>query len=355
MPLDPGVELLPDAPVVGPGDDLLGHGAVAERLVELACAAPLVMPRVVAVVGASGAGKTGILNLVGARLGERGDAAAVAVDAGEHPSAESLVGALQRHLGEFFEAAGVVETSDAARDALARYGEVVSTVVKLVGVKLDVAGAVKRSETSLAQELAENAQQLGKRLVITIDHLDRMADRDLGTTLIALRMYAQLPYTSLVLAYDRRALATRAGLDRGALARLVTVELAVPPCDRALLARLVAGGLARAATRLGADLDPVLPLFDPDGGGVALALLETPRDGKRAVNALTAALPLVTGEPRRAALDLVVRLIAPELDGPRLEPVAAELRRARAAELREVVAHHPRAAALAAAIDELLG
>ena len=249
MAIDPGIELLPDVPISRAADDLLGRGPLAERVVELACAEPAAMPRVVGVVGAAGSGKTSLLRLVHAQVSERGDAAVVAVDAAAHPSAESLLGALHAHLADYFEAAGVVETSDAARDALARYGEVVSTVVRLVGVKVDVAGAVKRSSDSVAA-LAENAQQVGKRLVIALDHVDRLADRELATTLVALRMYAQLPYVCIVLAYDRRALAGQAGVDRGAVARLVTVELAIPPADRTLLARLVAGGLARAAALL---------------------------------------------------------------------------------------------------------
>ena len=354
MAIDPGIELLPDAPIAGPPDDLLARGLLAERAVELACAQPSGQPRVVAVVGGAGVGKTSVLRLMAALIDERADAAAVAVDAADHGSAESLLRALQAHLTEFFDAAGVVETGDAARDALTRYGEIVSTVVRLVGVKLDVAGAVKRSATDQATELAENAQQVGKRLVIAIDHLDRLPDRELATTVTALRVYAQLPFVTLVLAFDRRALTTRTALDAAALARLVNVELAVPPCDRTLLARLVAGGLARSAARLGRDIDAALPLFDPDGG-VALALIDNPRDAKRVVNALTAALPLLPAtELRRAMLELVVRLLAPALDGPRLGSTDATIRAARAAELRAAVATLPIAAALGPAIDELL-
>lgn len=355
MAIDPGIELLPDVPISRATDDLLGRAPLAARVVELACAEPAAMPRVVGVVGTAGSGKTSLLRLVHAQVSERGDAAVVAVDAADHASAESLLGALHAHLADYFEAAGVVETSDAARDALARYGEVVSTVVRLVGVKVDVAGAVKRSNDSVAAELAENAQQVGKRLVIALDHVDRLAERELATTLIALRMYAQLPYVCIVLAYDRRALASRPGIDRGAAARLVTVELAIPPADRTLLARLVAGGLARAAARLGRDIDPVLPLFDPDrADGLALALLETPRDGKRAVNALAAALPLLSGDLRRAALDLVVRLVAPELDGPRLASVGEAERPRRLAELVALIDGRPIAGPLAAAIAALV-
>lgn len=357
MPLDPNVELLPDAPIAGPGEDLLERAAFTERLVELACAQPLVTPRVVGLVGGPGAGKTSILRLADARFAERGDAAVVGVDAGEHDDAASLLEALQGHLDRFFSEAGVVETTDAARDALVRYGEVVSTVVRLAGVKLDLAGAVRRSADSRREELAENAQQVGKRLVLAIDHVDRFPDKELVAALEVVRRFGAVPYVTVVLAYDRRALALREALDPGAMARLVQVELALPPVARVLLARVVAGGLARVGARLGRDIDSLLPLIDPEAAdALALELIETPRDAKRVVNTLAAALPLwPPGDLRRPALDAVLRLLVPALDGPRLvRPPAAE-RVGRIAELKRLIALHPRAVAAAAAIDALIG
>lgn len=357
MPLDPDVELLPDVPIAGPAEDLLERGAVAERLVELACAQPLHAPRVVGLVGGPGAGKTSILRLADARMMDRGDVAVVGVDAAEHTSAESLVRDLEGHLHQFFSEAGVIEATDAARDALTRYGEVVSTVVRLVGVKLDIAGAVRRSSDAMREEVAENAQQVGRRLVLAIDHVDRFGDRDLVAAVDAIRTFARIPYVTVVVAYDRRALALRTCLDPAAATRLVHAELAVPLAGRVLLARVVAGGLARVGARLGRDIDSILPLIDPEGDrALALDLIETPRDAKRVVNALTAALPLwPAGELGTAALDAIVRLLVPVLDSPRLDRPPPAQRRARVAELLAVVADHPKQAAASAAVEALVG
>lgn len=355
MAIDPGIELIPDAPIAGAAEDLLGAAPVAERLVELACAGPAAQPRAIALVGPAGCGKTSVVRLAVAALVDRSEVATVTVDAGELDSAAAVLAAIHAGLLEVFRAADVIETADAARDALAKYGEVVSTAVRLVGVKVDVAGAVQRSAASARAELVENAQQLGKRLVVIVDHLDRLPERELAATVAALRLNATIPYLGLVLVYDRRALAARPELDAAALARLVHVELAVPPVARDLLARLVAGGVARAGERTGRDFDAVLPLFDPDAGGLGLALCETARDGKRAVNTLAAALPLLPADRlATAALDALVRLVAPILDTPRLAAVGPADRAARAAELRGLVTHHRLAAPLAAAIDAVL-
>jgi hypothetical protein len=168
-------------------------------------------------------------------------------------------------------------------------------------------------------------QEIGKRVVILLDHVDRLPAKEMASLLVALRHVARIPYFSVVLTYDRRAAAMLPDdvMDPRGFERLVSVELGLPAADRVLLARVLAGGISRIAARTGRDLDDVLPLCDPDSpdGSPLLDLCETPRDAKRAINALAAALPLVPPSAyiADAALDLVVRLQVPELDSPRLD------------------------------------
>jgi hypothetical protein len=368
MALDPDVELLPEMPVLRAEDDLLARGPVAERLVELACAQPLAAPRAIALVGPAGSGKTSVLNLAAALLAARTDAALVTLDGAADNDDAPLIAALLGHLQAFFSSAGVVDTTDAVRDTLARYGELVSGVARIAGVKVDIAGTLRRSTDSMLTEFAEMTQEVGKRVVVALDHVDRMPPRELAATLEALRHYAAIPYVSIVLTLDRHIATLRlekvGDYDPAVLERLIQVELALPPPDRVLLARVLAGGLARAGARIGRDIDAALDLFDPDAvdGGLGLALIETARDAKRAVNALAAALPLVPADAdvREACLDLMLRLLVPEVDTARLD----ERRRlagrpdalaALAADLAEPLAGHRRAAAARAALRALCG
>ncbi len=321
--VDPNVELLPDVPIAGPEEDLFSRSAIATRLGELAIAAPVTAPRLVALTGDGGAGKSSVLRVLTARLGTQAGLALLAFDATSMPTAAAVTTTLAAELGRLFEALGVVEASDRIRNTLTSYGGIVSGIAKLAGVKVDVAGALERSADSLRAEIAQNLEQLGKRLVIVIDHLDRLPAAELGGVLTALRMYAAIPYASIVIAIDRRTTALRdataMGADPTAFERLVQVELALPAPDRMLLARVLGGGLDRIATRTGRDLDAALPLFDPDGG-LALALIETPRDAKRAANALAAALPLAAADADLQALtlEIVLRTLVPEIDAARL-------------------------------------
>lgn len=258
-----------------------------------------------------------------ADLGAQAGLALLALDATSFPTAAAVTSALASELGKLFEALGVVEATDRIRNTLTSYGGIVSSIAKLAGVKVDVAGALERSADSLRAEIAQNLEQLGKRLVIVIDHLDRLPAAELGGLLTALRMYAAIPYASIVIGIDRRATAIRdataLGADPTAFERLVQVELALPAVDRMLIARVLGGALDRIATRTGRDIDAALPMFDPDGG-LALALIESPRDAKRAANALSAALPLADAEADLAAtaLEVVLRTLVPEIDSSRL-------------------------------------
>jgi AAA ATPase domain len=321
--IDPNVELLPDVPIAGPEEDLFERGPVAQRIGELAIAGPVTAPRLVALTGDGGSGKTSVLRMVTSELGAQAGLALLAFDATSIPTAAAVTTMLAAELGKLFEALGVVEAADRIRDTLTTYGGIVSSIAKLAGVKIDVAGALERSAEGLRSEIAQNLEQLGKRLVIVIDHLDRLPAAELGGVLTALRMYAAIPYASMVIALDRRATARRdataVGADPTAFERLVQVELALPAVDRMLLARVLGGALERIATRTGRDLDAALPMFDPDGG-LALALIESPRDAKRAANALSAAVPLapVDADPAALTLEIVLRTLVPEIDSARL-------------------------------------
>lgn len=351
--IDPKLELQHDAPVTRLERDALARKGVAQRLVELAIAAPMAQPRVVGLTGAPGSGKSSVLAMACEILADHPEVALVDLDAVGFATAAELNKAMMNELTQFFSKAGVVDTSDAVRDKLARYGGIVSDLARVVGVKVDIEGAVKRTTRQVLEEIAEMAQEVGKRLVLVVDHVDRLPMKELVTAVDAMRHYAAMAYVTIVVALDRRGLALRSGkggeLDPALVERLISVELRLPPADPALLGFIVADGLSKLGERLERSMASVRALFDldHDEGGPALALLETPRDAKRVVNALVAELPMAAdGELREVALDTVLRLLVPELDGARLDQrafVAGHERGLLLAELESSVADHRRA------------
>lgn len=69
--IDPDVELLADVPIVGALEDLFHRQPIAVRLTEPAVAAPVTAPRVIALTGACGAGKSSVLRMVAERVWDR--------------------------------------------------------------------------------------------------------------------------------------------------------------------------------------------------------------------------------------------------------------------------------------------
>jgi ABC-type Na+ transport system ATPase subunit NatA len=131
--IDPGAELLADLPISSTEEDLLARLPVAQRIVELACAAPVTAPRVVALTGGPGAGKSSVLRMVTDLLADRGDAATVSIDGAGYPSAQALANVVMNELTRFFGAAGVVDASDKVRDTLASYGGMVAGIARSSG------------------------------------------------------------------------------------------------------------------------------------------------------------------------------------------------------------------------------
>lgn len=357
MTIDPNVELLADIPITAPEEDWLDRGRIAQRLIELAVVGPPTAPRVVALTGEPGAGKSSVLRMVAARLGEAPGVALISIDAATHASAAAVNSALVGDLTKLFAEAGVIEAADKIRNTLTSYGGFIGSVVRLAGVKVDVAGALERSPEAMRAELAENIEQLGRRIVIVLDHVDRLSPAEVGSVLAAQRLYSALPFVAVVIALDRHGLvveqARNPGSDPLAFERMIQVELALPPAPRALLARVMYSGLERIANRTKYDLDAVIPLFDPVGG-IAMDLVRTPRDAKRAINALAAAIPLATGDPVALTLEVMLRVLVPEIDPARLDARHRTSERAALyAELADPLTG-PRATAAKAALRALI-
>jgi Cdc6-like AAA superfamily ATPase len=191
--IDPSVELLPDIPIPGAHEDLLDRQRVAVRLLELANAAPVTAPRVIALTGACGAGKSSVLQMVSELVVGRSEIAMVSLDAQTYASAQALMSKLAIKLNKLFSDLGVSKGTDKVRDAFISYGGVISSVIRVAGVKVDVADALERSSSSLRTEIARNLEQANKRLVIAMDHIDHLPPQELGGALAALRMYAAIP------------------------------------------------------------------------------------------------------------------------------------------------------------------
>jgi hypothetical protein len=304
-----------DAPIPGSSFDALTRVPVAQRLLELVMIAAD-LPIVIALVGPAGDGKSSVLQMAGELCATRGDLRAFALDAWVAGDAVKVNEAFLREVSQIFEEERVVGRVDKVRDRLIDLGDYVSAVVRITGVKVDVKGALEKSPDQLREEVLKLTEAIGKRIVVFVDHLDRLAPIDAVAVLKLIARWGAFPYFAFVLGLDREQMVRnlrRIDGDADDLDRIVAVELPMPPVDRAELAGWVRGGLTDLATAVAVDPGPVLALFDVENG-VGIPFVTTLRHGKRLLNALGAALPLLDGpiDLRGACLVEMVRQFVPD-------------------------------------------
>ncbi len=304
-----------DAPIAGASFDTLGRIAVADRLLELATF-DVVKPVVVGLLGRAGSGKTSILRMLGESCAARGEIHAFSIDAWVARTASAINDAFLKEVFRIFEAEGVLGQTDRVRDKLFAVGDVVSAVARFAGASVDLRGGLERSDDAQRTKIIEHAQVINKRIVVGLDHVERMPATEVATTIKQLVRWGTFPYFAFVISADRELLARKlreADGNTDDLERAIGVELPLPDADREALAATIRGGLIDLASARGIDPDPALALFDLDTG-IGLDAITTPRAAKRLLNTLGAAAPLAPAglDLRRACLIAIVRHVVPE-------------------------------------------
>jgi predicted KAP-like P-loop ATPase len=297
--------LSPDRPGEDPALDRLGHGPFAKHLADSILRLPNTEGLVIAVHGTWGAGKTTVLNYIRHFIGqapEQQRPALVTFNPWWFSGTEDLIrgffSQLQAHLST---AAGI--TSD-LRNKLADLAEAVSDIpiphAKLGSAALKLLRPKPKDVAKLKQEIATDLVRQGKRILVTIDDIDRLAPDEVRAVFKVVKAVADFPNITYLMAFDR-AIVTNSleGIGGGSgedyLEKIVQVPFELPPADRPALRGLFFD-----------RLDPILAGIDPKTwdqtywGNVFFRgideFLETPRDIVRLTNALTVTFRAVIGE-----------------------------------------------------------
>ena len=354
--------IVSDAPISSAQFDALARAPVAQRLIDVVTQRPE-LPLVIALCGPAGSGKTSVLRMAGELCAARADLRAFAMDAWIAGDAAHINEDFLREVSLIFEEEKVVGQAEKVRDRLFAFGDYVSAVARFAGVKVDVKGALEKTPDALRDEVLKLTEAIGKRIVVLVDHLDRLPPAEALAVLKLIQRWGTFPYFAFVLGIDRAQMVhslRRIDGDDDDLARIVSVELPLPPVDRAELAGWMRGGLTDLAHALDVDPSGALALFDAEHG-LGLGLVTTLRHAKRLLNALSAALPLAgPGVDLRAAV--LTELIREQLPAayaimidqlPYTTDAAARARLHD--ELLPFATRHPRPMEAARVLEALLG
>lgn len=300
-----------DRPSINPKDDLFGHAPFAKSLADSICRYPGSDGLVLALYGPWGSGKSTVLSYVQHFLEQRLESEQPVLVkfnpwwfSGQENLARAFLGQLQAVLpakSDKFKQLG---------DLLADFAEGVGGLIDLTGVSGGAGGLIgkllghakrkPKDVPALKDSITGILQTAGKRILVTIDDIDRLTPEETRQLFTVIKALADFPNVVYLLAFDRevaaQAIEQQSGLPgERYLEKIIQVPFELPPVDRVAL---------RAAlfTRLDEILgDTSDGLFDQSYWTNAFhdgidPLIQVPRDVVRFMNTLAVTYPAVRGE-----------------------------------------------------------
>jgi hypothetical protein len=324
-----------DRPIRGRGEDQLGRTKFAEALALEIATAPGDAGQVLALLGPWGSGKTSVLNMVTEVLEERPDVAVLRFNPWYFTGTDQLV---TRFFAEVVAqlATRKEKLLKGIADKLEGYGRrleplvsvpVIGEVAQTIAGGAAVGGAAARrgqrhGRGSVEQQRSAIDAALrasSKRLVVVVDDIDRLEPGEVRDIVRLVRLVADFPRTTYLLAFDRGRIERALGegdssVGRDYLEKIVQGVHNLPRLRQADLDRLLTGSLDEAI-----DGHPTGPFdigyWQNVFGFVVRPLIQTPRDVRRYVNAIPAALIRLEDEVNLVdvlALE-AVRVLQPEV------------------------------------------
>ncbi|AXW61555.1 hypothetical protein CJO94_05885 [Ralstonia solanacearum] len=323
-----------DQPIRSKAEDRFNRAPFASRIAETIAARIDPSSIVIGLYGAWGDGKTSTLQMMEEDLATRPRVVVVKFNPWHFQSEESLLkgffATLSSALGRSLPTLG-----EKIGKAFSEYGSLLSLASFTLGgvVQLRPGDAVKGlGEAISTVELAELRARIegilkesGKRVVVLIDDIDRLDRAETHTILKLVKLSASFDFTTYVLAFDDEMVAAAIGdrygsggieAGRGFLEKIIQVPLHLPPPDEMSLRDTTFEGADAALKHAHialtqAQVDSFVQHYS-DG---LESRLDTPRQVKLYVNALTFALPLLKGEANPVDVMLMegVRVLRPKL------------------------------------------
>jgi hypothetical protein len=242
-----------DEPITRRADDRLDRARLAEAIADQIVHSPRAQGFVIAIDGSWGSGKTSVMNMIQETVAERSDAVILSFNPWLFSGTEQLVvrflQELSVQLGEQAAATddqGLRERLGEVSERLGGYGEVLVPFgwVPVVGPWLARFGSLakvfagKRKQERVPSVLAQRQRvrealtKLDQRVAVFLDDLDRVEPEQIRDIVRLVKLVADFPNVTYLLAYDAETVAEAIGPDiktgRAYLEKIVQVTHALP-------------------------------------------------------------------------------------------------------------------------------
>lgn len=304
-----------DRPILGRNADRFQRAAFADALVTQVLALPKSDSFVLGLIGPWGSGKTSILSMVEESVASDDVVVVLKFNPWLFSGTEQLAAHFFQELASQLHELGDKKLQQAG-DMIVGYSEALSPLSALPfigkwaerlsggakflgGLFRRRGGALPASVTSQRREIAKLLAEHGKRLLVIIDDIDRLPKADIRELFKLVRLTADFPNTTYLLAFDRPrvedALGETEGEGRAYLEKILQVTFDVPALRQQDLAVFLLNEIQRAVgDREHGPLD--VAEWTNIFALVIRPLFRTPRDVRRFTNGIPVALSVIGDE-----------------------------------------------------------
>lgn len=316
-----------DQPIKASDEDRFGRAGFSQRVAQIIATRREPSSIVVGIHAPWGEGKTSVLNMIVEELSQHDHVIVVRFNPWRFPDESQLLANFFTVLADTFDTS--LKTASEKIGSFARKYAGVLAPIKLLGI--DASDAVESAAGALPEADLEQLKariekiliDAGKRVVVIMDDIDRLDKEEVQAVFKLVKLSADFPYTSYILAFDEEkvaeALAEKYGgveAGRNFLEKIVQVSLPLAPASTEALRSLTFEGIDAALKSAEIQLNEQQGQKFVNSFVLAFdSRLETPRLAKRYVNGLMFSLPLLKGEVDLLDLMLIegVRTFYPKL------------------------------------------
>lgn len=305
-----------DSPIQKSTEDRFGRWPFAQRVGQVIATRTDLSSIVVGIHAPWGDGKTSVLNLIVEELNQHTNVLVVHFNPWRFPDEAQL-------LHKFFSTiAAKLDTTLKTKGE--RFGELAEkyadalSPLSLVGIDAPkflgwIAKARPKADLEeLKTRFEKRLEESGKRVVVVMDDIDRLDKEEMQAIFKLVKLSADFPNTAYVLAFDEQRVAealnekySGVGSGRSFLEKIIQVPLPLPPVSTKVRRALALEGIESALKLAEVELTfEQKKRFGDIFDKAFLSRIETPRLAKRLANAMTFAVPILTGEVD--AVDLIL-------------------------------------------------
>jgi hypothetical protein len=311
--------LLSDAPAATPEADEFQRYPFAQRIASTIRTRRDAASLVLGLYGKWGSGKTSVLNFIKREL-VGSDVITMVFNPWLFSGEEQLLLGFFAEFSEHLEPLGSIGTQ-AANTAVIEFSKKVIARTALFRQQSNTT-QVQAFEASAAlegfkEQLFEALRSSGKRILVLIDDIDRLDKQEIQALLRLVKLTADFPYTTYLLAFDdaivARALGERYPGNKGAgkrfLEKIIQVPLRLPVIQKEAMLKYFDKRLKQILYQTNTSLAE--QDFSRLASTLAASVLYqpvTPRDINRYANTLSVVMPLLQGEANMVELMLIEAL-----------------------------------------------